>query len=234
MGFRREAIAAARQALRCAAALGMIEANGMVYGDWPGKHRRLLPLAAAMDRGRLEAVLDAMPPLSLSEETACTWAQKLGMGWVSRPAIASRVRSRGSQYKPKKQGTKGRPRGGLQRLCIDAGLPPHALRALISSQRSAVAYWPARKLTKAVGIDVSDLPPARKVTTSKKRSAFITDRLRPGNGRWDEAAVRYTKMRDEMTRADPGWPDKPLFYEAMKTISDIIQKEIRAAEKDGA
>lgn len=172
-----------------------------------------------MDRGALERVLDVSGG-ALNEQTPARIARQMGWTSVAGPRVRTLVLKLA-----KERGV------GAQRMCHEAGISTVVVG--YDSRRLRREWWGVRLATEALGIDISGLPPlpGRRQKSGRHYNKFVTHRFRPGGGRWDEVGVRMIAMRDEMKRADSAWVDKPLLYEAMKTVSDIIQREIRAAEK---
>lgn len=210
--YHRESLAFARLAVSCTAAIEMTEEKGS--------------LGAAMDRGRLAAVLDECGQ-TVNDRMARIVASRGGHRHVGQERFRSLLRSHlaGRSVRP---------------VALAAGLRANQLQRFVATESpyKVVSWWTAKPVCQALGIEerLRKLPPAprrrghsRHGKTSSVR--WLHHRFRPGGGKWDEAGVRFTAMRDEMTRADPAWSHKDPLYEAMKTVSDIIQREIRAAEK---
>jgi hypothetical protein len=224
LGYMEESQALARLAVRCAAAIGVISGRALRWRDSaaapaaPGgigaqKLSQYRTLGAAMERGLLEAVLDACEG-RVEDQRACAIASAMGAGWVPQSRWSALVRKRAAERK-------------LSAVELREQAGCHTDAQLLG-QGHAMPWWNCRKIADALEIDVSRLPPVRKGTgrTKPRRAKWITHRFRPGNGRWDEVGVRFTAMRDEMTRAAPDWPNKPAVVEAMHTLSDTIQREM--------
>jgi hypothetical protein len=227
LGYLREARALSQHAVQCDAALGVISgrAGGPSRGDSLLTAQRAV--GAAMARGRLGEVFDKCDRY-LEIMVAAQAARDIGATGVPRSYLAKQIRKRAAER-----------RISVSELGRQSGVGVQAIHSLVSGskrheQNGVVSWWHAYRAMSVLGIDLSKAPLARRRRSRRSGSPvakWISHTFRPGMGKWDEVGVRYTKMRDEMRRADPMWTEKPAVYEAMKNLSDIIQREIRAAEK---
>lgn len=214
-GYEKEARAIGRQTLRCAAALGVIANRELPQGHTSGGD----PLGVAMERGRLEQVLDSCGG-STDEHMAARRCALLGTSRVSRSKVAGRIRKLAAERQV-----------SITQLAASHDIWPSKLMNLTSSKAAnrlpSVKWLTAQRTAQSLGLDLSDLPPfpsPRK--RSRPRAKWLTHKPALGGGRWDEVGVRLIRMRDEMTRVSADWVDNPLLYEAMRTVSEHIQREI--------
>jgi hypothetical protein len=218
MKLLAEAVQLARATMHCVASLGVISGETQVSpSDSADGMRRAL--GAALLRGRLEQVLDAAGPTLSQQRVACT-ARRLGMTYVSggvlRKRIGSSVASRGTT---------------LSALEREVGINLKTWQYKTTTRHE---WWAAWRVARALEFDICKLPP--KPSVAKRRTPtkvkWLTHRQPVGDGSWAKAQVGWYKFRDEVRKVAPALgTDHRLLYEAMHTVSDIIQREIRAAEK---
>lgn len=185
-----------------------------------GKDPRLLVLGAALMRGRLEPILQQVA--SASPQRAMRLAADAGVSSIPRARFAALVQKRAHE--------RGMAVGAL---AAEAHIGRGVIHAIMSPNRSSrCQWWSSYRIARAIGVDISNLPPVGPPQPVRRtRAKWVTHKMRAGGGRWDDVIAPECALRDAMTKADRNWSNKPLLYEAMKAVSDIIQREVRAAEK---
>ncbi len=230
LGYQKEARALMAQALRCCAALGVIAGHA---DNMPGPQRTRMKVAglsstmssnyrvlgAAMERGRFESVLELCGG-EVSESRALQVCRERGLASVSRKQFARLIRQRASERHL-----------AMTELCRQAGFPSNRLEVVANRGTETLNWWTVYHIAKALELEIGHLPPCpRRRRKTSYRAKWLTHKFRLGDGRWDEAGVRFVRLRDEMHRADPQWVNKPLLYEAMQTVVRVIEQEIRGTE----
>jgi hypothetical protein len=227
LGCTREAMVLARQSVRCAAALGVLDAEGR-DGGYAAENahnevrKRWRTLGAALVRNHLEAVLDECGQ-EVSESRGALVAGARGEGGVPRGRLVALLRKTAAE--------RGTTLTGLERE-TGAALR-HYVKLGRGREPDRCEWWPAMRVAATLGIDIRHLPPVPAKRAGRPPAKWVTHRFRPGDGSWEEAATRWRAFRDEVRRATGDVRGKPQLYEAMHTVSDILQREV-AAEDESA
>lgn len=241
LGFETKALELGRQALRCSAALGVIECKverrGKRKTDLSSiidrKSSSALPrsaLAAAMDRGRLEAVFEAAG-MTTNEYRVAQVARNLGVSGVNHMAVATLIR-----------GVIADAGSNPRQIEREKGLKHRTLdKYLRDSDRATDEWWVARRITLALGIDISHLPtqkPLRRKRPPAEKPKWITYERVTTQGLGELQASWY-ELRDRINDLVPNLgtecstAEERKLSAAMKTVDDFVATQSKEKEIPG-